>query len=45
MRELSQELGVATQCGKCGRCAKEVLREAVADVRQENACCGALMAA
>ncbi|AAZ96658.1 bacterioferritin-associated ferredoxin [Thiobacillus denitrificans ATCC 25259] len=45
MRELSQELGVATQCGKCGRCAKEVLCQAVADVRQENACCGALMAA
>lgn len=46
MRELSQELGVATQCGKCGRCAKEVLREAVADVRrEESACCPALMAA
>ena len=45
MRELSRELGVATQCGKCGRCAKEVLREAVADIRQESACCPALMPA
>ncbi len=28
VRELGERLGVATQCGKCGRCAKEVLREA-----------------
>ncbi|MCL5060326.1 MAG: bacterioferritin-associated ferredoxin [Candidatus Thermoplasmatota archaeon] len=44
LRELSRELGVATQCGKCGRCAKEVLREAVDAVRNEVACPG-LMAA
>jgi bacterioferritin-associated ferredoxin len=37
MRELSQHLGVATQCGKCGKCAKEVLREAVREVRAEAA--------
>lgn len=45
MRELSQALGVATQCGKCGRCAKAVLREAVADIRQEAPCCSTLVAA
>ena len=44
MRELRQQLGVATQCGKCGRCAKEVLREAVDEVRSEMPCPG-LMAA
>lgn len=44
MRELSQQLGVATQCGKCGRCAKQVLREAVDEVRNEMPCPG-LMAA
>lgn len=45
MRELRQELGVATQCGKCGRCAKEVLREAVNEVRHEEALCPGLAAA
>jgi bacterioferritin-associated ferredoxin len=45
MRELRQELGVATQCGKCGRCAKEVLREAVNEVRSEDALCPGLAAA
>lgn len=44
LRELSRELGVATQCGKCGRCAREVLRETVNEVRSEAACTG-LMAA
>jgi bacterioferritin-associated ferredoxin len=44
MRELSQQLGVATQCGKCGRCAKQVLCEAVDEVRNEMSCPG-LMAA
>lgn len=29
MRDLQQRLGVASQCGKCGRCAKRVLNEAV----------------
>lgn len=46
MRQLRQELGVATQCGKCGCCAKDVLREAVADIRkEESVCCPTLMAA
>lgn len=45
MRELSRQLGVATQCGKCGRCAKEVLREAVAEARNDTAGCPALAAA
>lgn len=45
MRELSRELGVATQCGKCGRCAREVLREAVNEVRQEDAFCGGVAVA
>jgi len=38
MRELSRQLGVATQCGKCGRCAKKVLRDAVDETRNEAAC-------
>ncbi|MDX1705814.1 bacterioferritin-associated ferredoxin [Pseudidiomarina sp.] len=29
MRELRQEYGVASQCGCCKQCAKEVLSEAV----------------
>ena len=45
MRELSRELGVGTQCGKCGRCAREVLREAVNEVRSEEALCPGLAAA
>jgi bacterioferritin-associated ferredoxin len=40
LRELSQQLGVATQCGKCGRCAKQVLCEAVDELRGEAACPG-----
>lgn len=40
MHELSRQLGVATQCGKCGRCAREVLREAVASARDADACAG-----
>jgi len=30
MRELRQEYGVASQCGCCKQCAKEVLGEALA---------------
>ncbi len=45
MRELSRELGVATQCGKCGRCARDVLREAVNEVRKEDAYCASVAAA
>ena len=45
MRELSRQSGVATQCGKCARCARDVLREAVDEVRCEEAACPGLMAA
>lgn len=34
MRELRDELGVATQCGRCARCAKDVLDEALAECRE-----------
>lgn len=27
LREVSRRLGVATQCGKCGRCAKALVEE------------------
>lgn len=27
MRDLSQRLGVATQCGSCGKCARALLAE------------------
>lgn len=30
LRDLHCRLGVASQCGKCGRCAKQVLGEALA---------------
>lgn len=29
MRDLHQQLGVASQCGKCGMCAKQVLNSAL----------------
>lgn len=38
--ELRERLGVASQCGRCARCAKDVLREAVAECREANACPG-----
>lgn len=31
MRELRDELGVSTQCGRCAGCAKDVLKEALAE--------------
>ncbi len=34
MRDLCRKTGIATQCGKCGRCAKEVFREAVSETRK-----------
>lgn len=40
MRDLGRQLGVGTQCGKCGRCAKEVLREALAEARSDATCPG-----
>ena len=36
MRDLREQLGVSTQCGKCARCAKEVLQEAVSEMRAER---------
>lgn len=45
MRELREHLGVATQCGKCAKCAKDVLREAVSEMRDEATCTGMLVAA
>jgi bacterioferritin-associated ferredoxin len=36
LREVSQRLGVASQCGKCGRCAKDVLHEALAEARETD---------
>jgi bacterioferritin-associated ferredoxin len=30
MRDLRETLGVASECGKCAGCAREVLREALA---------------
>jgi bacterioferritin-associated ferredoxin len=29
LRELSRELGVATQCGKCAQCARGILEESL----------------
>ena len=45
MRELREHLGVATQCGKCAGCAKDVLRAAVHEARCESGCSGLLVAA
>ncbi len=30
--ELSERLGVATQCGKCGKCARKMVRRKVAEM-------------
>ncbi len=35
MSELRQNLGVATCCGKCNACARQVLRECCDDTRQQ----------
>lgn len=29
LRDLNKQLGVGSQCGRCGRCAKKVLKEAL----------------
>lgn len=34
-KELREGLGVASDCGKCGRCVKEILRDELA-----ASCCG-----
>ncbi len=30
LRDVSRRLGIATQCGKCASCAREIIRDAVA---------------
>lgn len=36
MVELREQMGVSTQCGKCAKCAKQVLREAIKEVHEEQ---------
>lgn len=36
LREVSRRLGVATCCGKCGKCARRLVRETLLEVRQEG---------
>lgn len=45
MRGLHQELGVAGCCGKCGPCAREVLRESLGEMSQQGAASYCLQAA
>ena len=40
LRELSRDLGVATQCGKCAHSARQVLNEALGAC-SAGGCCGA----
>jgi bacterioferritin-associated ferredoxin len=42
LRDLRQRLGVASQCGRCARCAHEILREVTG---QASAGCTMLAAA
>jgi bacterioferritin-associated ferredoxin len=35
MVDLREQMGVSTQCGKCAKCAKQVLREALREVAEE----------
>ena len=44
MVDLREKMGVSTQCGKCAKCAKQVLREALREAHEE-ACVGGLMPA
>lgn len=44
LRDLSRNLGVATQCGKCAHSARQVLNEAL-DACSANCCGGAEAAA
>lgn len=37
LRDVSRRLGVATQCGKCAGCARQVIREATC---QRDRSCG-----
>ena len=45
MRELREHLGVSTQCGKCAVCAKEVLQEAVSELRHAQHHCIPILSA
>lgn len=38
LRELSRNLGVATQCGKCAHSARQVLNEALGACNATNGC-------
>lgn len=45
LRELREQLGVATQCGKCARCAKDILQEAASEMHAEMRHCIPILAA
>ena len=32
LNELSERLGVATQCGKCGKCARKMIRRKASEM-------------
>ena len=36
LRDLSRSLGVATQCGKCGRCARALIDEESASCARDD---------
>ncbi len=38
LREVSQRLGVATGCGKCGKCAKRVICETLNELAAMENC-------
>jgi bacterioferritin-associated ferredoxin len=40
MRQLRDEAGVSTQCGRCAKCAREVLQEALSECGAAPACPG-----
>jgi bacterioferritin-associated ferredoxin len=36
LREVSARLGVATRCGKCGKCARRLIHETLNETWQES---------
>jgi bacterioferritin-associated ferredoxin len=36
LREVNSSLGVASQCGKCGIMAREIVRESLNDLAESN---------
>ncbi len=36
MKEVNRTLGVASQCGKCGILARDIVRESLADLAENN---------